>query len=157
MDILDRGGWRSPSLVEVRAGDAIRRVLRTEVYVGGAWRVGERFIVALAASANPLTVGKAGEEYIQYTSGDPYEGDIYKLNQTQIFTETTAISVVGGASPFTYSWSLVSGTGEIDTPNSAATFFTKSSAAPGTTGLFQCTVTDALGATATVQVTANYF
>lgn len=156
MDALANGGWLSLTGIDARCDDAWRRVLRTEVYTGGAWRTGETFIAPLTASAAPSTVNKDREEYLTYESGDPYEGDIYNLNQTVIFTQTTAVTVSGGVSPYFYAWERISGAGEIDTPNSATTFFTKTAANPGSSGVFRCTVTDAQGGTATVNVTANY-
>ena len=65
------------------------------------------------------------------------------LNQTTVPTTATAS---GGVAPYSYSWTLISGTiGNINSPTSSVTTFTGDW---GAIGSARCTVTDAVGQTA---------
>lgn len=78
-------------------------------------------------------------------------------------TETTTVTPTGGVAPYTYAWTLLSYTSGIvpvcSSPTTATTPFYQTGMAPGDffIGVFRCTVTDFVSATATTDVTANFY
>lgn len=139
MDALIGGAWRLVKSAEAYLGGGFKRIVRSEVYTGGAWKAGDTFLVPLTATASPSTV---------YGYYEP------ELRPVRIYTGETTVTPAGGLGPFTYSWANISGTGTVTRPGLATTDFYRS---PGTgTAVFRCTVTDALGATATTDVTADF-
>lgn len=76
-----------------------------------------------------------------------------------VTTEPTTVYATGGTPPYSYSWVKQSGAGTwfASTPSQATTNFTRNSVPQGLSGfasVWRCTVTDSLGATATVDVDA---
>ncbi|MDP3853613.1 hypothetical protein [Phenylobacterium sp.] len=75
--------------------------------------------------------------------------------EATVTTDSTSVSVTGGTAA-SHAWVRLSGVGSINSPSSATTTFTHVMA-PGTEyGTFQCTVTDTLGRTDTVIVSAEF-
>ena len=74
-----------------------------------------------------------------------------------VTTEQTTVTPSGGTAPYTYAWARLSGFGAADTPTTAFTTFSETQPLDEfRTGVFRCTVTDSIGATATVDVTAEF-
>lgn len=75
---------------------------------------------------------------------------------TSVTTSSVTVTPTGGTSPYTYSWTRISGSTAIavNSATAATTTFTGSSLASGTTysAVFRCTVTDNVAATKTVDV-----
>lgn len=72
-------------------------------------------------------------------------------------TESVTTTPTGGTAPYTYAWVKTSGEGTILNPNNATTRFSHSLANEDeATGIFECTVTDSLGATASATATASF-
>jgi hypothetical protein len=75
---------------------------------------------------------------------------------TPITTNVVTASATGGSAPYSYAWAKESGDvgWTVNSPSSAATSFKAASVSPGagTTATMRCTVTDARGATGTVDV-----
>lgn len=95
----------------------------------------------LMASASPNPVNKTQST----TGGAP----------VVMLSPTTTVTPSGGVPGFTYAWAFVSGDAAITAtaPAAAATAFTASVAVDERkTAVFRCTVTDANGATTTVDV-----
>jgi hypothetical protein len=138
MDAQITGAWRSPGTIEIFVGGAWKRVTRTDQYNAGSWKAGEVFTSPLSASANPTIVSDSSPIM-------------------PLITGSILVTPSGGLAPYTYSWSKILGVGTVSSPTSAATVFTHSFMAPDTDGgEFRCTVTDALGNTAAVDVTAYF-
>lgn len=76
-----------------------------------------------------------------------------------VTTGTTTATPTGGQAPYTYSWARVgAGSGTPTAPTAATTAFTRGMGLGETADeTFRCTVTDALGATATADVDAQFF
>jgi len=75
-------------------------------------------------------------------------------------TESLTISLSGGAAPYTFTWSKVSGSGSVDAVNSASTVVRMPVQRFGTEGdvstqVVQCVVTDGKGNTLTRQCTVT--
>ncbi len=78
---------------------------------------------------------------------------------TRVRSDLITASAVGGTPPYTYAWTDITPSSgfSIGSPTSAATTFTGPSQSVNTikTGIFLCTVTDSLAATATAQITVS--
>lgn len=74
-------------------------------------------------------------------------------------TDATTVTPSGGTGPYTYAWTLVSGdTLTINSPTAATTTFTGTPAYNSNlSGVYRCTVTDSLAATASITVSATVF
>jgi hypothetical protein len=76
-------------------------------------------------------------------------------------TGTVTVSPVNGTAPFTYAWLQTEGDASINatSPSSATTSFSNTGMVDqeSNTGVFQCTITDATAATATIEVRATFF
>lgn len=77
-------------------------------------------------------------------------------------TNSTTVTPSGGAAPYTYAWSYLSGvTATVNSATSATTTFSRTVFIdnPGQTinrtGVYRCTVTDSTSQTATADVTVN--
>lgn len=139
MDIYTAGAWRSLTSGEVYVDGAWRRLSRVEVY-NGAWKTADKFLLPVSASASP-----AEPNVSAWSSG------------SATLTTSTTVTPSGGMAPYTYSWAKLSGSGSVSPTNTATTNFT-ATVAPGvfTSGVFRCTVTDSLGGSAFVDVTASF-
>jgi hypothetical protein len=78
-------------------------------------------------------------------------GSLYKVGiASSQTTSSTTVTVTGGVSPYTYSWSKVSGdTLTVDSPTAATTTFTATGLVEGDSrdATYRCTVTDSTGGT----------
>ncbi len=75
-------------------------------------------------------------------------------------TDAALANPTGGVAPYDYAWSLVSYVGigslNIDSPFGSSSTFTLTGFSGLKSAILQCTVTDAVSATATAQVTAVF-
>lgn len=133
------GSWKAGDLYARIGG--VWKLLTSSVRPSGAWKDVGGGAAALSAAASPTSLVQ------QYTG----EGGI---------TNGTTVTPAGGASPYAYAWSQVSGSGflSVDQPTSASTVFAGDGLAYPTTysAIFQCTVTDSVGATATALVAVEF-
>jgi hypothetical protein len=77
---------------------------------------------------------------------------------TTATTDSVTITPSGGVTPFTYAWSIISGSATITSASAATTTFSKttsSTAGATTTATARCTVTSSDGQVATKDVTVN--
>lgn len=133
MDAFIAGAWRSPGRGEVLIGGQWRRITRVEAYKSSAWRSAAQFIGPLSATADPAFV-------FGHSSG---------RRPSQVVSGTTTATPSGGLAPFSYSWAFIGGDAlTITNPSSATTAFR----AVNAESVVRCTVTDALGSTATCDV-----
>lgn len=133
------GGEYSVNSASVIVGGVAKTVRRIEAWNGSAWKVVKNFAPAMSASANNPEV---------YATG----------TQTSLTTNSVTITPSGGQAPYTYAWSLYGGdTANITSPTFATTTFSQN-VGPGESLIaqFQCVVTDSLGSTASVIVTAYF-
>ncbi len=136
------GGWREIVGVEVYKGGQWRRIVRAEVYKNGQWRVVANFTPSVSVSITPNPVTGA----IRPTT----------IVAGYVTSNTATASIVGGEAPFSYAWSLVSGSVVIFTPTSSTTQFgAMVEPFDAIQAVAKVTVTDANGtvATATVNIT----
>lgn len=85
----------------------------------------------------------------------------FSFNNSTVSDTATAI-VTGGVAPFTYSWTVVSNSGVIPTIAGATTAsptFTQTGVFVETfeTAVFRVSITDAIGQTATVDLSAEFY
>lgn len=74
-----------------------------------------------------------------------------------VTTFSVTASPVGGLAPYTYLWERTTGSGVANSPTSARTNFSASVPyGQALTGVFRCTITDAVGQQATVNVNAAF-
>jgi hypothetical protein len=104
---------------------------------------------AAAASATSTLVASAFPTSLSRTAG-------LSANPATAGTASTTVTPSGGTGPYTYAWTWPSGGAGIaaNSPTDATTFFVGTHLLDGTTltGTARCTVTDALTATASVDV-----
>ncbi|MGV0964190.1 MAG: hypothetical protein ACOYBT_09900 [Polynucleobacter sp.] len=140
MDAFVAGAWRSPDRGEVLISGTWRRLTRAELYQGGQWRSAVRFVPALTVSANDVF----GVGYSRY--GRPV------VVQSDFSTATPE----GGLAPYSYAWTILSGSAVANNTTSASTNFEKA-LPPGTesqsTARVSCT--DALGSTAIADISVT--
>lgn len=139
------GTWRTVTAPQVRVSGSWQAVKSGWVKVSGTWR---QFYASLTAAASPTTV-------------DGFDTVVAPSSSTAT-TNSTTVTPTGGSAPYTYSWSLVSGTSAtVNSPTSATTTFSRTVFVdnPGQqinrTGVYRCTVTDSASQTATADVTVN--
>lgn len=131
------GAWHAVTRAELYVGGQWRTVKRGEAYKAADWRTILSFVPTMSVSAN----------------------DVFGSGATlQITSDPSTATPVGGVAPFTYTWSVVSGSAVALTPNSATTAF-RAFLAPTATdnSTAEVLATDALGATATatIQITLS--
>lgn len=127
MDARINGAWVSPGRAETRIAGQWRTITRAECYVDGAWKTAATFLppVTLALSTTLVT-------------GFAFGGTVYTSNVT--------VTPSGGQAPYTYAWARTSGAGTVANAAAATTnFYDTPGAGNSSTGIFVCTVTDALG------------
>ena len=137
-DVHVDGAWRVITSGEVYQG-AWKAITRGEAYVGGAWVAGP-----VAAYSPGFTLAISAENTF------PAE------HATTITSEVITVTPSGGTVPFTYAWTRLSGAGIALSPTSASTVFQATSVLATKIGVFRCTATDALGNTATAEVTLEF-
>ena len=134
------GVWKDVSAIKVNVAGTWRTVTRLRTNIAGTWKEAGTFIPPLSVTVN----------------NDAPFGRTFGTNPVTTLT-TTTLTPSGGLAPFTYSWVRQSGSGSPTTPALASTNFTETVADYDTkTGVFRGTVTDALGSTAYVDVTATF-
>lgn len=133
------GVWREIGAGRIRINNTWRPLTRARAYVSGAWRDVATFLLPLTLSSSPVSplasVVGAGEAS----------------------TGPVTITPSGGLGPYTYAWSLVSGSCTISSPTSASSNFSRTM----TNGeraevTVRCTVTDSLGTVATIDVILTF-
>ena len=140
MRILDEGVWRDVARARVYVDGAWREMTEVQVREDNAWSVPTELIDDLT-----LSLSRPSLQVIISGSG---------LAATQPVTANPA----GGRGPFTYQWERVNGVfANITAPQAATTqfsFFLTSDRF--FEGIYRCTVTDALGAQASQNVSVTF-
>lgn len=139
--ILDGGTLRTITKAYVKQAGVLRAIRTIKVQDGGTLRT-------VATFADPLSV---------------FVTDTGKVaSSSTMTTDPATASPSGGFAPYTYAWTLVTNGGgaasTANTPTLASTTFTKTGLSPGSdiTDVWRCTVTDALGNTASDVGNANF-
>lgn len=140
MDAFISGGWRTPARGEVLIGGTWRRITRAEVYRGDQWRACLSFVPPLSLNVTP------------YVDGTVYTG----ARRPAVVTSSMATATpVGGAMPYTYSWTVTGGAAAL-APNMASTAFRATVPYGGeVSGTATVVCTDRFGSTASGQT--QYF
>lgn len=145
--LMDAGGvLRTISKLGVWDGSRLVPLKSLKVMDGATLRTVATFAPALTLSASPSSASGIA------------------ASNTPINVTTNSVTAVptGGTGPFTYAWTVVSFTAGaspvITSSTNAATTFRQNTMTPDTTAsaVFRCTVTDAFGLTATVDVPADF-
>lgn len=138
--VRDAGITRTITGMLVKHAGSTRRVKSVKVMQGGTLRTVAQFASTLSASVTPsAVVGGAASNF-----------------PATVTTQTATATPSGGAAPYTYSWVNVSGYGSINRPTQAGTSFTATVPTGTFHGVFRVTITDAIGQTATADVTASF-
>lgn len=138
--IQDAGTLRTIKRLRIQQGGILRDIRRLRVMHGGVLRTVAVFADTLTASADPTSVF----------------GTQSSANSIPVTSGGTTASPAGGRAPFTYAWAQLSGDAmTILSPTMATTQF-RATVQPNTSlsGTFRCTITDAVGQTATADVEA---
>lgn len=139
MKINVGGVWKPVTALRVNVAGAWKNVTKVRVNVGGVWKDAGTYLTALSATINDAAPS----------------GRTFGTNP--VSTNVVTVTPSGGLAPYTYSWALISGRGSPESPTMASTRFSEYVDDYGTAvGLFRCTVTDALGATVTVDADATF-
>jgi len=141
ISIRDAGTLRTITRGKAKAAGVLRDLREIKVMDGGVLRTVATFADPLFASASPTSV-----------SGTQSSAGVIAVN-----TGFTTATPTGGRAPFTYFWAATSGVAALaNTPTSATTNF-RAEIGPGTSvATFRVTITDAVGQTATADVTATF-
>jgi hypothetical protein len=132
MEVRCGGAWRTITTGEAFVNGAWRTLRYGEAYIDGAWKQVATFVQPLTLSVSPPSTG---------------------ANAGATTTPSVTATPSGGLGPFTYSWAKLSGDAvSANSPSLATTSFTLTSGSPPANATFRCTVTDALGSTATADV-----
>lgn len=138
--VMEGGNLRAITNLMVKQAGVLRSIRTVKVMDGGALRTVATFADLLTVEASPANV-----------SGTQASASAIRVN-----TDVTTAGPSGGLAPFSYSWAKVSEVGAANSPSMATTDF-GATISPGTqTGTFRVTVTDAVGHTATDDVTATF-
>lgn len=133
------GAWRTAKARKKYIGGAWRTATRRMIYIAGAWHNAETYVLPLSASASPTDAS----------------GTATGKGNLTITTNTVTVTPIGGLAPFSYSWSASPGI-TITNPGNATTAFSKlMSPFQETIASATCTITDALGTTATADVSID--
>ena len=131
MHALNGGTWRTITLPSVRVAGVWTAVSEGWTRVSGVWQQFYSAAAMTAAIAPTLAYGA-------------------RFGIGTATTNSVTCTPTAGTSPFTYAWTRVSGDiFTVTSPTAATTTFSKT-VAPGAiyTGVYRCTITDSLGATA---------
>lgn len=130
------GTLQTISGAKFKDGSVERSIVRMKVLDGATLRT-------VATFTSPL-------------SATPSSAIVYTYSDTSSFmiSDPVTCSPSGGLSPYTYAWTITSGTAGVGSPSSASSTFSKTVSGPGSTeyATAQCVVTDSAGSTATVTV-----
>lgn len=137
MKVKDAGGTlRTISSMEVKDGSVMRSIVSMKVLDGATLRTVATFTSPLSATPSTLT---------QATTS---------TTSSFMISDPVTCTPSGGLAPYTYAWTIISGTAGVGSPSSASSTFSKTVSGFGTPeyATAQCVVTDSLGDTATVTV-----
>lgn len=143
MEVFFSGAWRTPKRAELVIGGAWRTITRGEAVLNGNWHTIASFVPPLSLTVNPLYADG------RRVTPKPTSGSVV----TNIITATPN----GGAGPYYYVWSIISGTAIITSPNTASTSF--SAILPPESereAVAQVTCTDSNGHVASEQVSISF-
>lgn len=139
--------------MKIRKGASLKDVTGAAAYGGGALVQVRRIAHFDGSAVN--TVKTFVDDLLASASPDALEGD--RVGSGVAVSNATTVTPSGGAGPFTYAWSRLSGSGAIESPTKAKTTFSQFVSQGSTSsGVFQCTVTDASGETVAVQVAVSF-
>lgn len=160
MKVRKGGAWQDIVSGHVFAHGSWRDLIQIKVYKSGAWRTVANF----TAPAEPPPSGGGGGG----GSGGGGGGTItVSVSPTSVAVSGSIVTLSsdpitatpsGGRAPYTYSWAVVShdlvATYSFSAPTAATTRVKAVGQDPGTIGecTVRCTVTDALGTTATTSI-----
>jgi len=139
MDAFISGAWRTAKRGEVFVAGSWRRITRAEIYTGGQWRRCLSFTPPMTVAISPLT--PSGASYPRFPSTQ------------RVTTQQIRATPTGGAMPYSYVWTVLSGGATPDVANMALT--TVSAPVPPDSlvqGNVQVTCTDIEGNVAVAQV-----
>lgn len=137
-------------------------------YHGGALRVASSFKIKVAGvlrTARTLSVYADGALHPFFSTAsslDVTAPDVSGTHHATVTTDATTMTPTGGTAPYSYAWTLLGGSGDTPTINNAAfatTTFTQTDGGSGDdldVWTVRGTVTDALSATATVDITVSF-
>lgn len=143
------GAWQTITKAKIFASGSWRDIVAAKIYAGGAW--------VDAANFTPSGSGGGGSGTLSLSvSPNPCQGT---STGSTVTTSYCTVTPSGGKAPFTYAWSITSGSCSINYPTQAFTSFTKTGVALHTEAdaVAKCVVTDSLGATASITVDLQFF
>lgn len=140
--------------IAVRLSGALRPIIRMRAMHLGVLRMIRSVKVMSSGSLRTVAIF-APPVSASISPEGAASGYIYSITPASATCGPATCVVAGGAAPYQYAWSKVSGdTFTVTAPNSATTYFYSAPIQPGlfSEATYRCTVTDALGQSATVDV-----
>ena len=142
LNVVVDGAEKAVNDAYVVIGGVQKRVTKITTIIGGAEKLVQQFADPLSMSITPLTI----------SGGGSFSGPLV------VTTDAATANVTGGLGPYTYVWTVTSGTGiTVNSPSMASTTARKTViSGDSDTGTLQCEVTDAIGQTATDTIEAFF-
>ena len=143
MDTFNSGAWRKATRGEIYIGGAWRSFTRAEAYIGATWRT-----VLSFAKPFSLNVSAFARGFRNATRPSP----------GTVVTDPATATPAGGTAPYSYSWSIISGTATITTPTQATTTFSafvNANSIKNATASVTCTDARGQQASGTCELTFN--
>ena len=137
MQAFSGAAWRPIVTAKAFIGGAWRTLTVGKAYNSGQWRSVASFVLPMSLTITPNPDNTGGSGY--FTS--------------KLMTATPA----GGLAPFTYAWTLISGSVSINSPSTASTTVSGDVTYGDIAFTLQCTATDSLGTTSTAQVSGALY
>lgn len=136
------GAWKAVSALSIKKSGAWKLVSAVWIKEDGVWKL------AFGAGGAPATLNATMQNGT--VSGS-------RSDAGSVTSSSAVVLPTGGTPAYTYNWTRVSGDTYTITTATAAntTFSTTLTNGQTKSGVYRCTVTDSLGATATADVTVN--
>jgi len=129
-DIRAGGSWHTITRGEIYRGGSWRTLTRGEIYKGGAWHALFNFVQPMSVVVSPNPVTRTG-------------------HHSPVESVSVTATPTGGASPYTYVWSVTGGITATAPTNAVTTMSAALADGSTATGTATVIVTDSLGTTAT--------
>lgn len=149
ISVLDAGSvTRTITAMKVMDGATLRSILRVKVMDSDG--VTLRTVYAVSGGGAFTATIDPGIAY----------GSVISASPAPVTTNSVTCSPTGGVGPFTYLWENIAGEGNAFavSPTNASTTFHLANVISGNSAsaTFRCTITDALGSTATATIVATF-
>jgi hypothetical protein len=143
MDVFFSGAWRTPKRAELVISGVWRTITRGEAVLGGNWHTIASFVPPLSLTVNPSAASGVRR------TKTPSSG--------VVATNSVVATPKGGSGPYSYAWTIVSGSANITSPSMASTAFTATLPPESDqSAIARVSCTDSLGNVAYMQISVFF-